>query len=226
MVGGGANVCNACYASKYTPMEFEFGRKLYLPCRPPSQLRANYSDNRANPSAKLRFSALVSIARIDYIVHLRASTTVDGHRGSLYPSLSLVSVHSDSHLHLRSFPALSLCSRPFSRSPAPRTDLTIPRVGNYVATGETREFASSVFLSLVSTLAPDPFATTKSRGYFRSVPWLNFHRRTVRPLDRARRFRSFPILVSPDAPCSIHRSGRLNRAFFSLSLPALRGIFF
>lgn len=104
--------------------------------------------------------------------------------------LSLVSVHSDSHLHLRSFPALSLCSRPFSRSPAPRTDLTIPRVGNYVATGETREFASSVFLSLVSTLAPDPFATTKSRGYFRSVPWLNFHRRTVRPLDRARRFRS------------------------------------
>lgn len=72
-------------------MEFEFGRKLYLPCHPPSQLRANYSDNRANPSAKLRFSALVSIARIDYIVHLRASTT--GMVTVVPLSPSLISVH-------------------------------------------------------------------------------------------------------------------------------------
>lgn len=39
---------------------------------------------------------------------------------SLYlPPSSLSTGNSDSHLHLRSFPALSLCTRPFSRSPHP-----------------------------------------------------------------------------------------------------------
>lgn len=130
------------------------------PPHPPSQLRANYSDNRANPSAKLRFSALVSIARIDYIVHLRASTT--GMVTVSPPSLVSL-VHSDSHLHLRSFPPLSLCTRPFSRPPPP-PDLTIPR-GNYVATGKPSGICIEriSFPRVARALCVEP---NESRGYF------------------------------------------------------------
>lgn len=166
--------------------------RSFICCAPSHQLQANYSDNRANPSAKLRFSvSLVSIARIDYSVHLRA----------IQRMVSSVSTsNSDSHLHLRSFPALSLCSRPFSHlslflspsllRPSSRPDLTrpIPR-GNYVATRETGEFASSVFLSARnarSLCAPDPPSLAAI-----SVPQppVNFHHRIARPFDRVRRLR-------------------------------------
>lgn len=174
--------------------------RSFICCAPSHELQANYSDNRANPSAKLRFSvSLVSIARIDYSVHLRA----------IQRMVSSVSTsNSDSHLHLRSFPALSLCSRPFSHlslflslrlplflslsplRPSSRPDLTrpIPR-GNYVATRETGEFASSVFLSARnarSLCVPDPPSLAAI-----SVPQppVNFHHRIARPFDRPRRLR-------------------------------------
>ena len=108
----------ASYASKYTPMEFESAGvvKLYLPCAIPPR--------RPSPNSGLIIRIIVLIPRqsfvspfrrfrsprIDCSVHLRASQ-----RGARDGSSSASTGNSDSHLHLRSFPALSLCSRPFSR---------------------------------------------------------------------------------------------------------------
>lgn len=150
-------------------MEFESaGAKLYLPCHPSNSgliiriivliPRQSFASPRGRFDRENRLQRAPASRRWPP----DGSTPTGLLSLSLFSLLSLSTASSDSHLHLRSFPALSLCSRPFSPTPVPSPgpDLTrpIPR-GNYVAPGKPGiciERISFRAYRARSLCAPDP----------------------------------------------------------------------